>query len=236
MRPGDAPSPMRVEAVTVGAFEENCYLVVDAASKSAALIDPGDDASRIIAMVERQGVTPDAVWLTHAHLDHIGAVEAVRRRWPGIPVSLHPADTPIYERGAASAAAYGLPFEQPAPPDRELAEGQVLEAGGLRFAVWHVPGHAPGHVAFVGHGVVFGGDCLFAGSVGRTDLPLAEPARFVGSLDRLMELPDGTTVYPGHGPPTTIGRERASNPFLTGALRIPGTARVSGATLRPPGA
>lgn len=217
---------MKIHAVTVGPFEENCYLVVDSASGAAVLVDPGDEAARVIEMAERAGATPSAVWLTHAHLDHIGAVEGVRRRWPGIPVYLHPADAPVYAFAEMAARRYGVPFEQPAPPDREFADGDVVRVGSVAFDVWHVPGHAPGHVALVGPGIVFGGDCLFAGSVGRTDLPLCQPAVFVDSLERLLTLPDATVVYPGHGPHTSIGRERATNPFLTGAIRIPGTARA----------
>ena len=210
---------MIVDCVTVGPFEENCYLLVDEAHCAAVLVDPGDEGERIVEMVARRGVTPSAVWLTHAHLDHIGAVSAVRRAWPGIPVALHPADQIIYARGAQSAAKYGIPWEQPEPPDRGLAEGDVLMVGDHRFDVWHVPGHAPGHVAFISVGVMLGGDCLFAGSVGRTDLPLCDPTAFTHSLARLLTLSDDTVVHPGHGPKTTIGKERATNPFLDGSAR-----------------
>ena len=224
---------MIVDFVTVGPFEENCYLVTDESAGVAVLVDPGDDGGEITAMAARRGVVPSAVWLTHAHLDHIGAVSAVRRAWPGIPVHLHPADALVYTYAERAAASYGLRFEQPEPPECELADGQLLEIGSLRFAVMHVPGHAPGHVAFVGEGIALSGDCIFNGSVGRTDLPLSDPSAFVGSLDRLLGLPDATVIHPGHGPRTTIGRERHSNPFLVGAVVVPGTARrVSGAVLR----
>lgn len=223
---------MIIDAVTVGPFEENCYLVIDEGSRAAAIIDPGDEGDRIAALAARHSVVPEAVWLTHAHLDHIGAVSAVRRTWPGIPVFLHPLDAPVYEYAARAAEKYGLPFEQPEPPDAEFADGESVRLGSLEFAVWHVPGHAPGHIALVGHGVVFGGDCIFAGSVGRTDLPLCDPSRFVESLERLMELQDATVVHPGHGSRTTIARERASNPFLTGAALVPGTARAIGPVTR----
>jgi hydroxyacylglutathione hydrolase len=216
---------MIIDSVTVGPFEENCYLVVDEETKAAVLIDPGDEGDRIVDMARRRGVTPLQVWLTHAHLDHIGAVEAVRRAWPGIPVLLHPLDQPVYEFGARSAANYGLPWEQPALHDRDLVDGEVLPLGGLRFDVIHVPGHAPGHCVFVGGGAMLGGDTIFAGSIGRTDLPRCDPSAFVTSLARLMELPDATVIHPGHGPATTIGRERVSNPFLSGVVRIPGTTR-----------
>ena len=210
---------MFVDRVTVGAFEENCYLVADPAGGASVLIDPGDEGDVIVDLVRRQGLVPSAVWLTHGHLDHIGAVSAVRRAWPGIPVHLHAADTEVYAFGARAAAMYGLPFEQPEPADATLADGDIVRVGALEFAVWHVPGHAPGHVAFVGDGVVFAGDCLFAGSVGRTDLPGSDPAAFRRSLARFLTLPDATIVHPGHGPPTEIGRERETNPFLAGAAR-----------------
>ena len=213
---------MIIDCVTVGPFDENCYLVADDTTGAAVLVDPGDAGDLIVEMVERRGFTPSAVWLTHAHLDHIGAVSAVRRAWPGIPVSLHAADQVVYANGVMSAEKYGLPWEQPDPPDREIADGDVVAVGSLRFSVWHVPGHAPGHVAFIGGGVAISGDCIFAGSVGRTDLPLSDPRAFGASLGRLMTLPDDTVVYPGHGPRTAIGAERSNNPFLNGAARVPG--------------
>lgn len=213
---------MIVDHVTVGPFDENCFLLVDEDTATAVIVDPGDEGDRIAAMAAGRGVTPSAVWLTHAHLDHIGAVSAVRRTWPGIPVYLHAADRTLYGQGKASAESYGLPFEQPAPADREFTEGDTLSIGATQFAVWHVPGHAPGHVAFVGDGIVVSGDCIFAGSVGRTDFPYCDPKAFTASLKRLMSLPDSTVVYPGHGPATTIARERSSNPFLNGAARVPG--------------
>jgi glyoxylase-like metal-dependent hydrolase (beta-lactamase superfamily II) len=207
-----------IESATVGPFAENCWLVADPASRSAVLIDPGDEGARLVSLVRRADVTLEAVWITHAHLDHIGGIAAVRREFD-VPVYLHPLDAPLYESGAAQAAHYGIAFDPPPSPDRTLAEGDLLSVGALRFAVWHVPGHAPGHVAFVGEGAVFGGDCLFAGSVGRTDLPFCDGAAFERSLQRLASLPHETVVYPGHGPVTTIGVERGSDPFLTGALR-----------------
>ena len=132
-----------------------------------------------------------AIWITHAHLDHIGGIAAVLREWK-VPVYLHPLDRPLYDRGAQQAAAYGIPFESPPAPDRELAEGDELALGALRFGVMHLPGHAPGHVAFYGHGMLFSGDVLFAGSIGRTDLPLSNPAHLERSLERLATLPPET--------------------------------------------
>ena len=213
---------MIIDSRVVGPFEENCWLVHDPDTREGVLIDPGDEPTQIIAMVERAGATPIAVWLTHAHLDHIGGVEGIRRRWPGIPVLLHPADLPVYAFGERAARGYGIPFEQPSPPDRDLREGDELALGALRFSVWHLPGHAPGHVAFIGEGHCFSGDLLFAGSIGRTDLPLCDPAAMSRSLRRLTTLPPVTRVHPGHGPGTSIGAELRDNPFLNGGARVRG--------------
>lgn len=210
---------MRIDTFTVGEFQENSYLVRDESSGRAAMIDPGGDPDDLVAAVERAEAAPEAVWITHAHLDHIGAVAAFRRRW-NVPVYLHPADRRLYEVADRQAQLYGLPFELPPEPDAEFAEGNVLELGELRFTVMHAPGHAPGHVVLHGEGVAFVGDCLFAGSVGRTDLPGSNAADLVRSLERIAALPPETVVYPGHGPATTIGEECASNPFLNGTARI----------------
>jgi hydroxyacylglutathione hydrolase len=209
---------VNVEWVTVGPFQENSYVISDAATRRGVLIDPGDEASRILRMVRAAGVEIDAIWLTHAHLDHIGAVAAVKREW-SVPVLLHRDDLVIYRRAAQQAALYGLPFEQPADPDGELAHGDVLHVGGATLSVHHTPGHAPGHVVFVGEGVMIGGDLLFAGSIGRTDLPLSNPEAMEISLGLVATFDPNLVVYPGHGPPTTIGTELATNPFLGAGTR-----------------
>jgi glyoxylase-like metal-dependent hydrolase (beta-lactamase superfamily II) len=211
---------VKISRVTVGPFEENCYLVADEVANRAVLIDPGDEANRIIRMVRESGATLEAIWLTHAHIDHIGAVAALKRVWD-VPVYLHPADAGLFAAGSAQAAFYGLPFDQPDPPDKSLTDVDHLRVGSLDFDVMHTPGHAPGLVVFSGNGVLLAGDLLFAGSIGRTDLPLSNPADMESSLARVMrELPDATVVHPGHGPATTVGRERATNPFINGQARV----------------
>jgi glyoxylase-like metal-dependent hydrolase (beta-lactamase superfamily II) len=209
---------VKVGAFVTGPFEENCYLVIDDASNEAVLVDPGADGERLVEAVRRAGVQLRGIWLTHAHLDHIGAVAEVKRAFD-VPVRLHPADLPLYRAGARQAQAYGVPFEQPFDPDEWFDEGSTARVGSLEFAVMHAPGHAPGHVVLHTEGLALVGDCLFAGSVGRTDLPLSDGAEFARSLARIAALPPGTRVLPGHGPETTIGRELASNPFLMGIAR-----------------
>ena len=210
-----------VTGLTVGAFQENCYLLIEPGTNRCAIVDPGAEPDRIITDIERAGAVPEAIWLTHAHLDHVGAIAGVKRRWD-IPVYLHPLDRPLYDMASRQAAMYGLPFEQPPAPECTLADGDVLRIGAVEFAVMHAPGHAPGHVVFHGHGLVFAGDCLFAGSIGRTDLPMSNPRDLAASLDRIVALPEDAVVYPGHGPATSIGVELRSNPFLTGVARIVG--------------
>ena len=207
------PAP-DVVTLTNGAFAENCYIVADAATKEAVIVDPGEEAQLFLARIHSEGWTLAAVWLTHAHLDHVAGVAAVKAA-TGVPVLLHPADRPLYDAVPRQAALFGLEAEAPPRPDGELAEGQQLSVGGCRFEVLHTPGHTPGHVTFVGHDLALDGDVLFKGSIGRTDLPGGDSAALIRSIRRrLYTLPDATTVLPGHGPATTIGEEKRTNPFV----------------------
>jgi len=209
---------MKVLSATVGAFQENAYLVIDETTNEAVFIDPGDEPDVLVDLVRKSGANLRAIWLTYAHLDHVGGIAGVRRVWK-VPVHLHAADLPLLERAPVSAAMYGVPFEAPEPPDAFIEDGQELTVGTLSFEVVHTPGHAPGHVVFRRGTIVFGGDLLFAGSIGRTDLPYADPTAMENSLEKISQWDDATVVHPGHGPSTTIGHEKVSNPFLTGVAK-----------------
>lgn len=212
---------MKIVQIPNGMFAENCYLVIDEQTGECAIADPGEEAGLILHKVKESGAKPVAIWLTHAHLDHVLGVPQVAAE-TGAPVWLHPADRPLYEAVPQQAAWFGLPAPGPLPaPNREMVHGEQLAVGALRFEVRHVPGHSPGSVCLVGPGVAIGGDVLFAGSIGRTDLPGGAFETLIASIEReLLPLPDDTILYSGHGPETTIGRERRTNPFLTGVYRI----------------
>lgn len=212
---------MNVRTITVGAFQENSYLVIEERSQRAVIVDPGGEGQKLVSEIERSKATLDAIWITHAHVDHVGGIASVKQRW-NVPVYLHPLDRRLYEAAGRQAEVYGLPFEEPPSPDQEFIDGQKLKLGEATLTVMHAPGHSPGHVVIHGDGIALVGDCLFAGSIGRTDLPMSNPQQLAESLKKIAALPPATVVYPGHGPETTIGEERISNPFLNGTARIVG--------------
>ena len=212
---------MYVKTITVGAFQENSYLVVDDRSSRAVIVDPGSEGERLVEAIDRSGATLEAIWITHAHVDHVGAIAFVKRKWD-VPIYLHPLDRRLYDSAGLQAQVYGLPFEEPPAPDHEFADGQQIKVGDAEMTVLHAPGHSPGHVVIHGNGIALVGDCLFAGSIGRTDLPFSNPPQLAASLEKISALPPETVVYPGHGMETTIGQERLSNPFLNGTARVVG--------------
>ena len=210
---------MKIVAIPNGQFVENCYLVIDEAAGECAVIDPGEAAGLILHKLEATGARTTAIWLTHAHIDHVLGVPRLKEE-TGAPVWLHPADRPLYDHVQQQAQWFGLDAEPLPPPDRAYQGGETVRVGAIELAVRHAPGHSPGSVCLVGPGVVFGGDVLFAGSIGRSDLPGGDHETLIQSIEReLLVLPDETIVYSGHGPETTVGHERRTNPFLTGAYR-----------------
>lgn len=216
---GGAPA-LVVEAIAVGPIGTNAYLVGDPATRDAVLIDPGAEAARLVARLRGGDWRLREIWLTHAHFDHVGAVDGVVAAFGALPVRLHPADRPLYAGAAVHARSFaGLVVDQPRTPTLDLAHGDELRAGSIGAAVRHLPGHAPGHVVFLlrGSRAVIAGDTLFQGGIGRTDLPQGDHALLVAGIRReLLALPADTVVWPGHGPATTVGREAAANPFLRG--------------------
>jgi len=213
-------SDLEVVSLPNGQFAENCYLVADRRTREAVIIDPGEEPAMFLAELDTRAWSLGAIWLTHSHIDHIIGVAAVHAA-SGAPIYLHQLDRPLYDALPQYGGWVGMQLEKPPAPDRELRPGQVLKVGGFEFTVRFTPGHSPGSVSFVGEGMVFGGDVLFNGSVGRTDLPGGDASTLMASIQsQLLSLPDSTVVHSGHGPDTTIGIERLTNPFLTGAYRL----------------
>jgi hydroxyacylglutathione hydrolase len=205
---------MRVIAYTVGPLDNNTCVVLDADSGEAVIVDPSFESARIWHDVERNGWKLVAVLNTHAHLDHV-VENALFVERSGAPLALHAGELPILHSLPLQAARFGVETPRSVEPARLLADGDSIAIGNGALRVLHTPGHTPGGISFLGKGFVIAGDVLFAGSIGRTDLPGGDMNQLLNTIrSRLLSLPDETVVYPGHGPQTTIGRERRTNPFL----------------------
>jgi len=205
------------EVIPVGPLACNCAILVDDATGLAAVVDPGDEPARILAGLERAGARAVTLLHTHAHFDHIGGTAGVHRA-TGAAVALHPADRFLYDILVQQGKLFGFRFEAPVAVTAELSDGEEIAVGASTIRVIHTPGHSPGSTCFLVGGetpVLFTGDTLFRGSIGRTDLWGGSLETIERSIrERLYVLPDGLDVVPGHGEATTIGRERRENPFV----------------------
>jgi hydroxyacylglutathione hydrolase len=208
---------MIVKMLVVGPLASNCYIVGSSSTKEGMIIDPGAEAGTILRTVQQMGLSTSLIVVTHAHIDHIDALGAVKEQ-TNAPFVIHEAEKILLSTAPPMniVAALGLsPFKSAPQPDRLLKDGDLIDVGDLYFEVLHTPGHSPGGICLSGHGVVFSGDTLFNYGIGRTDFPGGSYERLIKSIhEKLMVLPDETIVYPGHGPSTTIGDERRGNPFL----------------------
>jgi len=224
---------MIIEQITVTAFQQHTRIVGCEKTKKAICIDPGDDSESIGRSIDRHGFELQAIACTHAHMDHVGGVAALKKLRPDAKIILHQADEFIYDQLPQQPEWIGIPrlewsalgfdYEQPPRIDEYWSDGQSYSVGDLEFKVIHCPGHTPGHVVLFNEKEkkVFVGDVLFAGSIGRTDLPGGSSEQLLDSIvNKLLPLGDDVEVYSGHGPVTTIGEERRTNPFLTGSYSI----------------
>jgi hydroxyacylglutathione hydrolase len=203
--------------VPVTPFQQNCTLLWCEQTKRAVVIDPGGDLPDIARAIAQAGITVEKIWLTHGHIDHAGGAAELKAKL-NVPIEgPHRNDLFLLQNIVESARMFGIPNAANVTPDRWLQEGDHVHVGELTFDILHCPGHSPGSVAFInaGQNLAIVGDVLFAGSIGRTDLPGGSQQQLLKSIrDKLLPLADGVTVLNGHGPATTIGRERATNPFL----------------------
>lgn len=210
-------SDFQIQVVPVTQFQQNCSLVWSAATMRGTVVDPGGDVARIQAAIAAAGITVERILLTHGHLDHAGGAADLKAALGVEVVGPHEADAPLLARIAEQGRSYGMDDLKSVTPDRYLQEGDTIEIAGMTFDVLHCPGHSPGSLVYVSKELGFAlmGDVLFAGSVGRTDLPGGSHETLIRSItDKVLPLGDEVQFLPGHGPASTIGEERTTNPFL----------------------
>lgn len=207
--------PLKVHTIVNGPFQENCYIAQDDLTGKGIFIDPGAEPERLMQIAKKRGVEIVAIYNTHGHIDHAGGVQPIKDAL-GIPFAIHPEDDFLLKMLPDQARMFGLEAVTIPVVDTQLAHGDTFSVGELTASVIHTPGHSPGGVCFLFGDTVFVGDTLFAGSVGRTDLPGGSTKALIESIHtRLLTLSDKVRVFSGHGPETSIGNERRRNPFLT---------------------
>ncbi len=203
---------MKIEVISVGPLQANCFIVWDEVSKEAIVIDPGDEPDRIIHFLEEKGLHVKYLLCTHAHFDHVGALPELKKQ-TGAPIAIHLAEREIYEGARDMAAFFGYDIERLPDPDIYLKDNDLLKIGSIEFRILHTPGHSPGGVCLYGNGVIFTGDTVFAGSVGRTDFYGGSIDDLKSSFQKVLSLPPRTKILPGHGPETTVEQEKRENLF-----------------------
>jgi len=209
---------LSVQAMEVGPLAVNAYIVAHRAARKAFVVDPGDEGERIEAAVRRLGLSLAGILLTHGHFDHVGGVAALKRR-TGASVHIHPDDAGRMQSAGMQGLLFGLRVESPPPPDALVREGDEILLEDVPFRVVHTPGHTPGSVCYLAPGAAFVGDLVFAGSIGRTDLPGGDYGTLIRSVEeKIFVLPGSTVLFPGHGPATTVEEEKRSNPFFAGRI------------------
>ncbi len=205
---------MIIEKLTVGPIQANCFILGCEKTKEAVVIDPGDEADRILLTLAKSELKVKYILNTHGHFDHVGANKRLKEV-TGADLMIHKEDVPMLEQLTATAGSFGLSAENSPGPDKLLEEGQTITFGEITLQVIHTPGHSLGGVSFYTDSALFVGDTLFAGSIGRTDLPGGDYGVLIASIqNKLFSLGDDVTVYTGHGPETTIGVEKRTNPFV----------------------
>jgi hydroxyacylglutathione hydrolase len=210
---------VKIDRLVLGEFENNCFVIRSSGTASSCLIiDTGLNVVPLLDFLERTKLTPEAIILTHGHIDHIAGVEILRKQFPSIVVYIHKLDADMLgDANVNLSILAGVPLTA-GKADHVIEEGDTIDKAGIHLQVIHTPGHTPGGICLYceKEGVIFVGDTLFAGSIGRTDFPNGNMRQLIkGIRQKLFALPDETIVYPGHGPETTIGREKAENPFLS---------------------
>lgn len=205
---------MIIKVLEVGPIMANCYILGCEKTKEAAVIDPGDDTDQILLALAEEKLKVKYILNTHGHFDHVGGNRKMKET-TGAKLVIHPLDAPMLSHLAATAAAWGLAAENSPLPDQLVEEGDTISFGTISLKVIHTPGHTPGGISFYTEGKVFVGDTLFMGSIGRTDFPGGDFATLISGIkNKLFKLGDDVIVYTGHGPETTVGREKRSNPFV----------------------